>query len=101
MSLTTHDDTDPSYASATRLYPNTGSIRYKRAITVSPQVAGQMRNGVAVIVVHGIDYNGNGVYDQNLGPNAEASAPALCGPLVPGQTTASTGRGQSAVYTAR
>jgi hypothetical protein len=41
-----------------------------------------------VVVVHGIDYNGNGKYDAVLGQSEldpklpqEATAPALCGPL--------------------
>jgi hypothetical protein len=58
-----------------------------------------------VIVVHGIDYNRNGIYDGVLERSdldrsltGESTAPALCGPLVAGKdpaadnkTTASTG----------
>jgi hypothetical protein len=48
-----------------------------------------VRHGNAVIVVHGIDYNENDVYDLGaLGVSdldktlpGEATAPALCGPL--------------------
>ena len=46
-----------------------------------------------MIVVHGIDYNDNGIYDDVLDRSelkhnlpGEATAPALCGPLVPTQT---------------
>ena len=51
-----------------------------------------------MIVVHGIDYNHNGIYDNVLDRSelnnslpGEATAPALCGPLVPTKTAA-TGR---------
>ncbi len=59
-----------------------------------------------MIVVHGIDYNGNGVYDNVLDRSelnnalpGEATAPALCGPLFSAQT-ASTAIGASGVYAA-
>ena len=46
-----------------------------------------------MIVVHGIDYNHNGIYDDVLDRSelnsslpGEATAPALCGPLVPTKT---------------
>jgi hypothetical protein len=60
-----------------------------------------------VIVVHGIDYNNNGIYDDVLDRSelnhnlpGEATAPALCGPLVPTQTadTGTTGRSAGTVY---
>ena len=48
-----------------------------------------------MIVVHGIDYNGNHVYDNVLDRSelsnalpGEATAPALCGPLSKPPTTA-------------
>ena len=48
-----------------------------------------LRDGTAVVVVHGIDYNGNGTYDfdslgaSQLDPSLplEATPPALCGAL--------------------
>jgi hypothetical protein len=80
-------------------YPASGRIRYKRTMTVPRLVADLIRDGDAVIVVHGIDYNYNHVYDFNaLGVSdldktlpGEATAPALCGPLrrAPGTRTAS------------
>ena len=46
-----------------------------------------------MLVIHGIDYNHNGIYDGVLGVSdlsrslpAEATAPALCGPLFSTQT---------------
>lgn len=72
-------------------YPASGNIRYQRTITVSRLVADLIRDRDAVIVVHGIDYNYNHIYDfRALGVSdlekilpAEATAPALCGPLRP------------------
>ncbi|MGZ4270812.1 MAG: hypothetical protein ACXVSX_16585, partial [Solirubrobacteraceae bacterium] len=56
---------------------------------VSPIVASYIRKNNAVLVVHGIDYNHNGVYDGVLERSdldrslpGESTAPALCGPLV-------------------
>jgi hypothetical protein len=82
------------------VYPASGNIRYSRTLTVTPELAGLIRQGDAVIVVHGIDYDGNRAYDyQALGVSdldkalpGEATAPALCGPLVPfPRNTASLG----------
>ena len=65
-----------------------------------------IRDGNAVIVVHGIDYNHNGIYDNVLDRSelsnslpGEATAPALCGPLAGGQTASAPG-GSGGVYTA-
>lgn len=100
-SLTQQGGTSPSLHLDSPLFSSGSNIRYTRTLTLGPGVATQIRNGLAVIVVHGIDYNGNGVYDNSLGVGAEAGAPALCGPLFPSQT-ASTGRQGTpgTVYTA-
>lgn len=70
-------------------YPASGDIRYKRTMTVPRLVVDLIRDGDAVIVVHGIDYNHNHLYDFGaLGVSdldktlpGEATAPALCGTL--------------------
>lgn len=90
-------------------YPAGGNIRYKRTITLDRLTADLIRDGDAVIVVHGIDYNGNGVYDFGaLGVSdldktlpGEATAPALCGPLrpSPGSQSASAGNQHGAPTT--
>ena len=100
-SLTTHGTTSPAVHGIASLFPATGNIRYTRTLTLPPGVAAEMREGLAVIVVHGIDYNGNGVYDNSLGPEGEAAAPALCGALFP-SPSASIGDGERSgvVYTA-
>ena len=81
-------------------------IRYSRTITLPPKVAAQIRENNAVIVVHGIDYNGSGIYsgvlersDLNPALPATATAPALCGPLKGPQEVASTAS-HAATYTA-
>ena len=59
-----------------------------------------------MIVVHGIDYNGNGIYDNvldrselNRGLPGEATAPALCGTLVATKNAQVPGAGGSAATT--
>jgi hypothetical protein len=72
-------------------YPASGNIRYQRTMTLTRLAADLVRDGDAVIIVHGIDYNGNGRYDfESLGVSdldrtlpGEATAPALCGTLRP------------------
>jgi serine/threonine-protein kinase len=105
-SLTQQGSTSPTLHLDAPLFSSGSNIRYIRTFNLAPGVASQIRNGLAVIVVHGIDYNGNGAYDNSLGPGGESGAPALCGSLFPSQTsstqTASTGRlgASGAVYTA-
>jgi serine/threonine-protein kinase len=105
-SLTQQGSTSPTLHLDAPLFSSGSNIRYIRTFNLDPGVASQIRNGLAVIVVHGIDYNGNGAYDNSLGPGGESGAPALCGSLFPSQTsstqTASTGRlgASGAVYTA-
>ena len=93
VSLTSSGDTSPKSIVDFARYPTVGAIRYTRDITVPPGIAAAIRAGNAVIVVHGIDYNNNGIYDDVLDRSelnhnlpGEATAPALCGPLVPTQT---------------
>ncbi|MGH3321913.1 MAG: CHRD domain-containing protein [Streptosporangiaceae bacterium] len=87
-SLTTKGDHSPDSALAVKRFPTApgGSESYARTFTVSSSVASQIRNGNAVIVVHGIDTNGNGKYDTDAGKSPldkslplEATAPTMCG----------------------
>ncbi|OEV04169.1 hypothetical protein [Streptomyces oceani] len=87
-SLTTKGDTSPKSALAVDRFPTGSQYHYKRSFTVSKETAKSLREGTAVVVVHGIDYNKNGKYDFNLGKSLldpklplEATAPALCGTL--------------------
>ncbi|WP_093802148.1 CHRD domain-containing protein [Streptomyces sp. Wb2n-11] len=87
-SLTTTGDTSPSSGLAVDRFPVGDKVHYERTITLSDEAAKSLREGTGVVVVHGIDFNGNGTYDNNLGPSdldpklpSEATNPALCGPL--------------------
>jgi hypothetical protein len=89
-------------------YPASGNIRYKRTMTVTRLVADLIRDGDAVIVVHGIDYNFNHIYDfAALGVSdldrtlpGEATAPALCGPLRPSPNGRSATAANGTTYVA-
>jgi hypothetical protein len=86
--LTLRGDTSSKSILAFNRFPKTGEIRYSRKINVGPVVASYIRENNAVLVVHGIDYNHNGLYDGTLDRSdlnrsipGEATAPGLCGPL--------------------
>ena len=91
VSLTTKGDTSPDSTLAVDRFPNAENrrINYERTITTSKRVARGIANGNAVVVIHGIDYNGNGKYDfrgagkSELDPNlpAEATDTVSCGVL--------------------
>ncbi len=105
--LTTTGDTSTASILAFARFPSVGNIRYVRTFTVSAPVAAYIRQNNAVIVAHGIDYDGSGIYsgvldrsDLNKALPGTATAPALCGPLHATQTAAARGRGQATVYTA-
>jgi len=98
-SLTQTGGTSPANHLTSSLFPQVGNIRYVRTLTLGPGVAEQIRNGLAVIVVHGIDYDGGKAYDSYLGAGVEATAPALCGPLFPVQSADAPGHGGAKVTT--
>jgi serine/threonine protein kinase len=100
--LTTYGGTaaNPKSIVDSARYPFGGTINYKRSFTVPPGVAAAIRNNNAVFVVHGISYDNTGFYDSYLGNSdldpklpGEATAPALCGPLVGTPTAAASGSG--------
>lgn len=108
-SLTLTGDTGPASALHVDDFPTTGSYTYTRTVPITPDVASALAGGTAVLVVHGIDYDGNGRYDDVLGPSeldpalpAEATDPALCGRFEPMQMAgvpvgaAETGGGSTA-----
>ena len=87
--LTLSGDTSMGSMLAFSRYPTTGNIHYQRTITLTTAAANAIRNGNAVVVVHGIDYDHSGHYDMVLNrselDNAvsqDATAPALCGTLL-------------------
>jgi hypothetical protein len=89
VALTLSGDSSPNSMLAFTRYPLAGTIHYQRTLHVTSATANAIRNGNAVIVIHGIDYNHNGVYDNVLNKSdvdssvpQEETAPALCGTLV-------------------
>jgi hypothetical protein len=101
VSLTLTGDTSAKSNLAFPRFPSVGAITYKRTVTVTPAIARLIREGNGVIVVHGIDYDGSGTYDEVLGPSdlspqftGDSTAPALCGQLAPTQATATVPEGQ-------
>jgi serine/threonine protein kinase len=92
--LTTTGSTSVKSILALNRFPRNGNIRYTRRIALTGPVASYVRADNAVIVVHGADYNGNGVYDNSLDRSdlkrslpGELTTPALCGKLVPKKST--------------
>jgi hypothetical protein len=99
VALTTRGDTSVKSIVDLQRYPSVGDIRYTRGdIVIPPGVAAAIRAGDAVVVVHGIDYDHNGIYDNILDRSeltsslpGEATAPALCGSLKPTKTASTAG----------
>ena len=91
VSLTTEGDTTPASALAIDRFDTAtdGTIDYEREelIATSDEVAQAIADGKGVVVVHGVDYDGDGVYGgdvaSDLDPSlpTEATDPALCGVL--------------------
>jgi serine/threonine protein kinase len=107
VALTTSGDTSRKSIVAFARFPSAGDIRYKRTITLPAGIAGAIRSDNAVIIIHGIDYNGNGIYDNVLDRSdlkrslpGESTAPAVCGTLTKVKTASITkpGRTASATY---
>jgi hypothetical protein len=106
VALTTRGDIGVASILEFSRYPHVGNIKYTRTIKLRPRTARFVRQNLAVIVVHGIDYNGNGSYDATLGGSdlnpalsGEATAPALCGELLAGRA-AQENASRNGVYTA-
>jgi serine/threonine protein kinase len=107
-SLTLSGDTSTKSILAFTRFPSVGRIDYHRKFSLRPVVASYIRHKNAVVIVHGIDYNRNGIYDLSALDRselkrslpAETTAPALCGPLMPtGKKTGQVGGGPK-IYTA-
>jgi len=91
-SFTTEGDTSPDSGLAVDRFPvanEDGTLTYGRTFEVPPNVAERL--GEFAVVQHGIDLNGNGIYDfdaagaSDLDPNVpqEATIPANCGTITP------------------
>jgi len=93
-SLTTRGDTSASSALAVNRFPTAPrhQVHYDRTFRVGKHLARAIARGDVAVVIHGIDYNGNGKYDFSAGRSdldpglpAEATDPAACGILHPVQ----------------
>ena len=89
-SLTEKGNTSPKSALAVDRFPTAdkGKIHYDRKFKVSKRFAKKILRGDVAVVVHGIDYNQNGVYDGEAGESdldpslpTEATDPVACGIL--------------------
>ncbi len=96
QALTTHGDTSVASILAFHRFPSGGALHYTRTIALPPSVAAAIRRGDAVVVVHGTDYDGTGIYSGVLDASelsksvpATATAPALCGQLIAAQNASS------------
>ena len=92
LSLTTSGDTSPASVLAITRYDTAtdGTMHYERdgVFKTAEGVAEGVADGKGVVVVHGVDYNGNGKYDGEAGMSeldptlpAEATNTAMCGVL--------------------
>jgi hypothetical protein len=98
VALTSTGDTSKASIIDFSRFPSVGDIRYKRTFAIPPGIAGAIKANKAVLIVHGIDYNGNGIYDNVLDRSelkrslpGEATAPALCGRFLAAQTASADG----------
>ncbi|HLM04498.1 MAG TPA: CHRD domain-containing protein [Blastococcus sp.] len=90
VSLTTTGDTSPASGLAVDRFGVGDDISYSRGdVQVTESVAQAILGGQAVVVVHGVDYDGDGTYSDgdrgksDLDPSlpGEATDPAICGVL--------------------
>ena len=90
VSLTNSGDTSPDSGLAVDRFAATGDFEYSRSdVQVTEEVGAAITSGQGVVVVHGVDYDGDGTYSpgergaSDLDPSlpGEATDPALCGVL--------------------
>jgi hypothetical protein len=88
LSLTTSGDTSVASILAFPRFLTGGNLKYTRTIVVPAHVAEAIRANDAVVIVHGLNYDGSGIYDGVLDRSdidasvpGTATAPALCGRL--------------------
>jgi hypothetical protein len=110
QALTTRGDTSVASILAFPRFLSGGNLHYTRTITLPENLVADIRRNNAVVVVHGVDYDGSGIYsgvldrsELNKSVPGTATAPALCGRLIGAQSaTAAYPRssGHTLVYTA-
>lgn len=88
VSLTTEGDTSPDSGLAIDRFGVGDDVSYSReSVEIDQETADAILDGEAVVVVHGVDHDGSGAYDEgdrgasDLDPSlpGEATDPALCG----------------------
>lgn len=88
--LTTSGPTGPESATdLERAFATGSTVDYQRTFTTNEQTVQALRNGSAVVVVHGLDASKNpGDAPSNLVPELPlvATSPALCGEVAAAQT---------------
>lgn len=80
VSFTVTGDTSPASAGALDRFPvadNEGELEYERTFGIPSEVGARL--GEFVVVQHGVDLNGNGMYDSPF----EVALPATCGAIEP------------------
>jgi hypothetical protein len=90
VSLTKTGDTSPTSGLAVDRFAAGASFEYSRGdVQVTPELAEDILSGESVVVIHGVDYDGDGalspgdrgVSDLDPALPGEATDPALCGVL--------------------
>ncbi|MFZ3453700.1 hypothetical protein [Arthrobacter sp. 7Tela_A1] len=90
-SLTTTGDTSADSALAVERFPGGSSYTYERTLELTPETAASLKDGSAVVVVHGVDPTrmpaAASAKMSDLDPSLPAAAtlPAACGTLVASQ----------------
>lgn len=93
-SLTTKGDTSADSALAVDRFPGGSSYNYERSFQLNPETAQSLKNGTAVVVVHGVDPTklpaASATKPSDLDPKLPqaATAPAACGTLGASQMSA-------------
>lgn len=97
--LSVSGDTSPAAGTDVKIAPSGGSYSYSRTITLDDKTLSSIKDGKAVIVVHGLDPTTLSAQAQgeksDLVPALPlaATSPALCGPLQVSQMTTVPGGG--------
>jgi hypothetical protein len=97
--LSVSGDTSPAAGTNVKIAPSGGSYNYSRTITLDSATLSSIKDGKAVIVVHGLDPSTLSAQAQaepsDLVPSLPlaATSPALCGPLQVSQMSSVPGGG--------
>ncbi|WP_146362696.1 hypothetical protein [Arthrobacter yangruifuii] len=93
-SLTTEGDTSADSALAVERFPGGSAYTYERTLELTPETAASLKDGSAVVVVHGVDPSrmpaAAAAKMSDLDPSLPAAAtlPAACGTLMGSQMEA-------------